>query len=70
MDLREISKLLLVFWAVTPCGLVGRYQRLGENPSPSSAQKKEAVYSSESFMSTYSPKSTRRYNPDTEKLQV
>jgi hypothetical protein len=28
-SLRDLSISVLVFWVVMPCGLVGRYQRLG-----------------------------------------
>jgi hypothetical protein len=27
--LTAVKMLMLVFWIVTPCGLVGRYQRFG-----------------------------------------
>jgi hypothetical protein len=28
-EVLKAVKMLLAFWAVTPCGLVGRYQRFG-----------------------------------------
>jgi hypothetical protein len=45
---------MLVFWVVTPCGLVGRYQRFGETYC--------LLLQGLTFVSTC--KSTRRYNPE------
>jgi hypothetical protein len=28
--LTAVKMLMFVFWVVTPCGFVGRYQRIGE----------------------------------------
>jgi hypothetical protein len=65
--LTAVKMSMLVFWVVTPCGLVGRYQRfrgtycllLQGFLSPSSAPKMEALCFSETLVSTF--KSTRRY---------
>jgi hypothetical protein len=48
--LTAVKMSMLVFWVVTPCGLV--------------ALKMEAVCSRETLVSTY--KSTRRYDPEYE----
>jgi hypothetical protein len=50
----RLRVLMLIFWAVTPCGLVDRYQRF--------RAEVEAVCFSETLVSTY--KSTRRHNSD------
>jgi hypothetical protein len=47
-----VKMLMLVFWVVTLCGLVGR----------ASALKMETVCFSETLVSTY--KSTWHYNPE------
>jgi hypothetical protein len=57
---------MFVFWDVSPCGPVGRYQRFGATNCLASMfraedLKTEAVFFSETLVSTY--KSTRRYNP-------
>jgi hypothetical protein len=59
--LTAVKMLMLVFWIVTPCGLVGRYQRFGGTYclhlqvfSP------KAVCSSQTLVSTY--KSTQHFN--------
>jgi hypothetical protein len=55
--------IMLFFWVVTPCGLLGTYKHFTENIlSPSSTPKIETEYFSETLVSTY--KSTRRYNPE------
>jgi hypothetical protein len=51
------SLYMTMFWGLTPCGLVGGYQRFR-----ASALKMETVFFSETLVSTY--KSTRRLNPE------
>lgn len=54
---------MLVFWVVTPCGFVGRYQRFVRKILPtSSGLKKKAVCSSKTMESTY--ESTWRYSTE------
>jgi hypothetical protein len=48
---------IMVFWVVTPCVLVGGYQRLALF-----ALKKEAMRSSETLVTPY--KTSRRHNPE------
>jgi hypothetical protein len=56
--LRNGSLTMLLFWIVTPCGLVGRYQCFGET----SALKKDTVCLSKTLVSTN--ESTWRRNPE------
>jgi hypothetical protein len=56
--LTAVEMTTLFFWVVTPCGLVGGYQRQPE----ASALMMEAVYFIEKFVSTYEP--TRCHNPE------
>jgi hypothetical protein len=44
--------LMLVFYVVTPCGLVDKYRCFGGLRQPSSALKMEAVCSFETLVST------------------
>jgi hypothetical protein len=60
-----VKMSLMVFWAVTPCGIVDRYRRFGGTyclqlqgkTYKTSRLKMEAVCSSETLVSTYSPHS-------------
>jgi hypothetical protein len=56
---------MFFFWAVTLCGLLGRYQRFGGahclHLQETSALNMEAVCSPETLISTYKP--TQRYYP-------
>jgi hypothetical protein len=54
---------MLVFWAVTPCGFVGRYYRFGE-----AVLKMGTVCLTETLAATY--KSTRRYNPEDQEWRL
>jgi hypothetical protein len=54
--------MLFFFWVITPCKLVGRYQRFGEIYWLSPALKTESGCFSKTLVSTY--ESTQRHNPE------
>jgi hypothetical protein len=64
--LTAVKMSVFIFWVVTPCGPVGRYQSFGETYCPhlqgraEAAPKMEAVRFSETLVSSF--KSIRRYN--------
>jgi hypothetical protein len=66
--LTALKILMLVFWVVMPCGLVGRHQRFGGACClhRTSGMKMEVVRSSETLVSTC--KSSRRYNANDQSL--
>jgi hypothetical protein len=57
--LTAVKMPMLVFWVVTACGLVGRYQRFGEKTASifkafrTLVLKMDAIYFSETLVSTY-----------------
>jgi hypothetical protein len=52
-DVLTVVKMsMLVIWVVPPCGLVGRFQRFGGKYYLHLALKMEAIYSSETLVST------------------
>jgi hypothetical protein len=59
--LTAVKMSMLVFWVVTPCGLVRRYQRFGETYCLQLLYM-ETVCFSETLVSAY--KSTWSYNPE------
>jgi hypothetical protein len=54
---------IVIFWIVTPCRLVGGYQRFGD-----STMKMEAILFSETLVTTYT--TTRRHNSEDHNLQL
>jgi hypothetical protein len=61
--LTAVKMSMLVFWVVTMCGLVGRYQRLGETVSIFRA---EVCFSKTLF---YTYKFKRIYDPEEQHRQ-
>jgi hypothetical protein len=64
--LTAVKTSMLVFWVVTPCGLVGRYKRLGETYC-TWVLKTETWCFSETSVRTY--KSAQRYSPEDQHRQ-
>lgn len=58
----KAMKMMIVFWVVTTCGLVRRYQYFGETYYLMLSLKMEAVCSSKSLVTAYP--STWNYNSE------